>query len=335
MVKKDNAFEAIAKKYGENTVRLLSDEVCLGIPVIPTGSYQLDLALGVGGIPTGRIVEIYGPEASGKTTLCLSIIAQCQKFGGTAAFVDVEHAIDPLWAQTCGVDLSKMYLSQPDNGEMAMDIIRMLLDSPVDLIVLDSVAGLVPRAELEGEPGDSHMALVARLMSQSLRMLAGQVKVNDKVLLFTNQLRAKIGSMGYGPQEVTTGGNALKYWCSMRLDVRRTGAVEEKGEVVGSTAKITVKKNKVAAPLKVVNLTILANEGISTTTELIDYAVEVGFIEKKGAGWFTILPETEEVKVQSMENVRKYLIENPTVARQIENKLRITHGLPLIGGILS
>jgi recombination protein RecA len=325
---KTNAFEEINSKYGKNTIRTIGEDSFINTPVIPTGSFSLDLALGVGGIPVGRIIEAFGPEASGKTTLCLGIIAQAQNLGKTAAFIDVEHALDPTWATTCGVDIGSVYISQPDNGEMAIDIIKTLIGE-VDLVILDSVAGLVPKAELEGEVEDSHMALIARLMSKAMRILAGAAKESNTTIIFTNQLRQKIG-VTWGNPEVTTGGKALQYWASVRLDIRRTGKIEEKGEVVGSTTKVTVRKNKVGPPLRVVDFNIYADEGISKLSEIIDFGISNGTINKKGAGWFTILPETEAIKVQGMGSVKEYMLNNPVVYQKLENELRKANNLPLV-----
>jgi recombination protein RecA len=291
---------------------------------IPTGALSLDIALGVGGIPRGRVSEIYGPEASGKTTLCQHIIAEAQKQGGAAAFIDVEHALDPTYAARCGVDVDNLYISQPDNGEQALEIAEALVRSgAIDVVVVDSVAALVPRAEIEGEMGDSHMGLQARLMSQALRKLAGAVKQSNTALIFTNQLRQKIGVV-FGNPETTTGGMALRFYASVRLDIRRIEAIKEDGETIGNRTRVTVKKNKVAPPFKVSEFDILYREGISRLGDVLDMGVAEGIVEKRGA--FYTCGETR--LGQGRENARRYLRQHDELAACIETELRRTKGLP-------
>lgn len=324
-----NAFDEINKKYGSGTIHKLTSEFRLSTSVIPTGSLNLDVALGVGGIPTGRIIEIVGPESSGKSTLCQHIVANCQALGGTVAYIDVENALDPTWMETCGIDVNECYIVQPDYGEQALDIVQILLPS-VNLVIVDSVAALVPKSELEGEIGDSHMAVQARLMGQALRILNGGISKHNCTVIFTNQLREKIG-VTYGSNETTPGGNALKYYASVRLDVRRKSTIL-KGEIpIGNEAKVTVKKNKVGAPFKVTGFEIYYDEGISKVSEILEYAVNTGLILKAGAGWYTIFPETEkQQKIQGTEAVRQVLKENPVICNEIENKIRESFNLPLI-----
>jgi recombination protein RecA len=285
----------------------------------------LDIALGVGGVPKGRVIEIYGPESSGKTTLCQHIIAEAQKTGGVAAFVDVEHALDPIYAAKCGVKINDLYVSQPDTGEQALEITEALVRSGVlSVVVVDSVAALVPRAEIEGEMGDSHMGLQARLMSQALRKLTGAIKTSNTAVIFTNQLRQKIGVM-FGNPETTTGGMALRFYASVRLDIRRIQAIKDGGDVVGNRTRVTVKKNKVASPFKVAEFDIMYDEGISKTGDVLDLAVEQDIVEKRGS-FFSY----GDIRLaQGRENAKKYLMENPAMALEIENKIRQEHGLPL------
>jgi recombination protein RecA len=293
------------------------------VAVIPTGALSLDFALGVGGIPRGRVTEIYGPESSGKTTLCQHIIAEAQKRGGIAAFIDVENALDPSYAERCGVDVDSLYISQPDTGEQALEIAEALVRSgAIDVVVVDSVAALVPRAEIEGEMGDAHVGLQARLMSQALRKLSGAVKQSNTALIFTNQLRQKIGIM-FGNPETTSGGMALRFYSSVRLDMRRVQAIKDGGEVIGNRTKVTVKKNKVAAPFRVVEFDIMYNEGISRVGDTLDMAVEEGIVEKRGA--FYSYGETR--LGQGRENAKSFLRENSDLALDIENQVRVAAAL--------
>ncbi len=309
----------------------LGDRNELAIETIPTGCLSLDIALGVGGLPKGRIVEIYGPESSGKTTLCQHVIAESQKQGGVAAFVDVEHALDPNYAEKCGVNIDDLYVSQPDTGEQALEITEALVRSgAVDVVVVDSVAALVPRAEIEGEMGDSHMGLQARLMSQALRKLAGTVKHSNCLLIFTNQLRQKIGVM-FGNPETTTGGMALRFYASVRLDIRRTEAIKDSGDIIGNRTKVTVKKNKVAAPFRISEFDIMYNQGISKTGDILDIAVEEGIVDKRGAFY----SYGEQRLAQGRENAKTFLAANPDLMLTIENEVRQTKGLPLISSVLS
>ena len=289
-----------------------------GIDVISTGSIGLDIALGIGGLPRGRVVEIYGPESSGKTTLSLELIAQCQKAGGTAAFIDAEHALDPSYAEKLGVNVDELLVSQPDNGEQALEIADMLVrSSAVDVVIIDSVAALTPKAEIEGEMGDSHMGLQARLMSQALRKLTANIKRTNTLVIFINQIRMKIGVM-FGSPETTTGGNALKFYASVRLDIRRTGSIKKGDEVLGSETRVKVVKNKVAPPFKMAEFDILYGEGISWEGELIDKGSEHGFVEKSGA-WYSFKGERIG---QGKDNARAFLKENPAMAAEIDALLR-------------
>lgn len=313
------ALLQIEKQYGKGTVMRLGDVgLVREIEAIPTGSLSLDVALGIGGLPRGRIVEIYGPESSGKTTLALSTIAQAQNRGGVAAFVDAEHALDPAYAQRLGVNLDDLLISQPDTGEQALEIVDMLVRSgAVDVIVVDSVAALTPKAEIEGEMGDAHVGLQARLMSQALRKLTANIKRSNTLVIFINQIRMKIGVM-FGNPETTTGGNALKFYASVRLDIRRTGAIKKGEEVIGNDTSVKVVKNKVAPPFKTANFEILYNEGISKEGELIDLGVEYDLVQKSGA-WYSI---GQERIGQGKDNARQYLKEHPEVARGLEQKIR-------------
>ncbi len=324
----DGAVAQIERAYGKGSImRLVDVSNKMVVEVIPTGSIALDLALGVGGIPRGRITEIYGPESSGKTTLCYHIIAEAQKTGGIAAFVDTEHALDPSYARKCGVDLENLYISQPDTGEQALEITETLVRSgAVDVVVVDSVAALVPRAEIDGDMGDAHVGLQARLMSQALRKLTSAINRSHTSVIFTNQLRMKIGVM-FGNPETTTGGNALKFYASVRLDIRRTGSIKKGEEVIGSETKVKVVKNKVAPPFKTAEFDILYGEGISRHGEIIDMGVVARVLDKSGA-WYAYNGE----KVgQGKDNAREFLRENPDVAREIENKVRESLGIRLIG----
>jgi recombination protein RecA len=314
------ALTQIEKQYGKGSVMRMGDRVAEVVPVIPTGSLLLDIALGIGGLPRGRVIEIYGPESSGKTTLTLQTIAECQKLGGVAAFIDAEHALDPTYAQKLGVNVDDLLVSQPDTGEQALEIADMLVRSnAVDMVVIDSVAALTPRAEIEGEMGDQLPGLQARLMSQALRKLTGNIKRSNCMVFFINQLRHKIGMMmpGQSP-EVTTGGNALKFYASVRLDIRRIGAIKKGDEIIGNQTKIKVVKNKMAPPFKQVITEILYGEGISRNGELIDMGVDAKLVEKSGA-WYSY--DNERIG-QGKENARQYLKENPVVAAKLEAALR-------------
>jgi recombination protein RecA len=314
------ALTQIEKQFGKGSVMRMGDRVAEIIPIIPTGSLLLDIALGIGGLPKGRVVEVYGPESSGKTTLTLQVIAQCQKRGGTAAFVDAEHALDPTYASKLGVNVDDLLVSQPDTGEQALEIADMLVRSnAVDMVVIDSVAALTPRAEIEGEMGDQLPGLQARLMSQALRKLTGNIKRSNCMVIFINQLRMKIGIMmpGQSP-EVTTGGNALKFYASVRLDIRRIGSIKKGDEIIGNQTRIKVVKNKLAPPFKQVITEILYGEGISREGELIDMGVEARMIEKSGA-WYSY---GEERIGQGKENARQFLKDNPAIADSIEATLR-------------
>ncbi|WP_348550747.1 recombinase RecA [Acidithiobacillus sp.] len=313
------ALSQIDRQFGKGAIMRLGEQSAIkDIAVYSTGSLGLDLALGVGGLPRGRIVEIYGPESSGKTTLTLHAIASCQAAGGTAAFIDAEHALDPPYAQKLGVDLENLLISQPDTGEQALEIADMLVRSgAVDLIVVDSVAALTPKAEIEGEMGDSHVGLQARLMSQALRKLTGNISRTNTLLIFINQIRMKIGVM-YGSPETTTGGNALKFYASVRLDIRRIGAIKKGDEVLGNDTRVKVVKNKVAPPFREAEFAIYYGEGISRLSELVDLGVKFDILEKSGA-WYSY--GTERIG-QGKENARQYLKEHPEVAKAIEDKVR-------------
>jgi recombination protein RecA len=313
------ALSQIEKQFGKGSVMRMGDAgAAPGIDAVSTGSIALDVALGIGGLPRGRVVEIYGPESSGKTTLTLHVIAEMQKLGGTAAFVDAEHALDPAYAAKLGVNIDDLLVSQPDTGEQALEITDMLVrSSAVDIIVIDSVAALTPKAEIEGDMGDSHMGLQARLMSQALRKLTGNIKRSNTLVIFINQIRMKIGVM-FGNPETTTGGNALKFYASVRLDIRRTGAIKKGDEIVGNETKVKVVKNKVAPPFKTVHFEILYGEGISHHGELIDMGVACNLIDKAGA-WYSYNGERIG---QGKEKVRAFLKENPHIADDIEAKIR-------------
>jgi recombination protein RecA len=318
------ALSQIEKQFGKGSImRLGDDDIVRDIQVVSTGSLGLDIALGVGGLPRGRVVEIYGPESSGKTTLTLQIIAEMQKLGGTAAFIDAEHALDPQYAQKLGVNVSELLISQPDNGEQALEITDMLVRSAsVDVVVIDSVAALTPKAEIEGEMGDAQMGLHARLMSQALRKLTGNIKRSNTLVIFINQIRMKIGVM-FGSPETTTGGNALKFYASVRLDIRRTGAIKKGDEVIGSETRVKVVKNKVAPPFKQAEFDILYGEGISREGEIVELGVLHKFVEKAGA-WYAYNGE----KIgQGKDNAREYLKANPAIADEIENKIREAVGV--------
>jgi len=313
------ALGQIEKQFGKGSVMRLGDNpMSRDIDVVSTGSIGLDVALGIGGVPKGRVVEIYGPEASGKTTLTLQIIAEAQKIGGTAAFVDAEHALDPSYAEKLNVNVDELLVSQPDTGEQALEITDMLVRSgAVDVIVVDSVAALTPKAEIEGEMGDSHMGLQARLMSQALRKLTGNIKRSNAMVVFINQIRMKIGVM-FGSPETTTGGNALKFYSSVRLDIRRIGAIKKGDEVIGNQTRVKVVKNKVSPPFKMAEFEILYGLGISREGEIIDLGVEHGLIDKAGS-WYSY---GDDRIGQGKENVREYLKSNPETAAEIENMIR-------------
>lgn len=312
------ALTQIERQFGKGTVMRMGDKEQVAIPSISTGSIGLDVALGIGGLPRGRIVEIYGPESSGKTTLTLQVIAEAQRMGGTCAFIDAEHALDPIYAAKLGVNVEDLIISQPDTGEQALEVTDMLVRSgAVDVLVVDSVAALTPRAEIEGEMGDHHVGLQARLMSQALRKITGNIKNANCLVIFINQIRMKIGVM-FGNPETTTGGNALKFYASVRLDIRRTGAVKEGEEVIGSETRVKVVKNKVAPPFKQAEFQILYGNGINRMGEVVDYGVKLGMIDKAGA-WYSY----QGNKIgQGKNNVMKYLQENPVVAKELEQKVR-------------
>ena len=313
------ALGQIEKQFGKGSVMRLGDAGPLrDVEVISTGSIGLDIALGIGGIPKGRVVEIYGPEASGKTTMTLQLIAECQRAGGTAAFVDAEHALDPIYAEKIGVDIENLLISQPDTGEQALEITDLLVRSgAVDIIVIDSVAALTPKAEIEGEMGDHHVGLQARLMSQALRKLAGNIKRSNTIVAFINQIRMKIGVM-FGSPETTTGGNALKFYASVRLDIRRIGALKRGDEVIGNQTRVKVVKNKVAPPFKMAEFEILYGHGISREGEIIDLGAKEGIINKSGS-WYSY--GSDRIG-QGKENVREFLLANPEIAAEIEQKVR-------------
>ena len=315
----EQALLQIEKAYGKGAIMKLGEDASnQNVDVISTGCLTLDLALGVGGIPKGRIIEIYGPESSGKTTVSLHVIAETQKKGGTAAFIDAEHALDPVYAAALGVDLDNLLVSQPDNGEQALDIAKYLVSSgAVDLIVVDSVAALTPKAEIEGEMGDSHMGLHARLMSQALRMLAGICNKTNCSIIFINQLRDKIGVM-FGNPETTTGGKALKFYASIRLDVRKVDQIKDGAEIVGNRTKVKVVKNKLAPPFKTAEFDIMYGKGISASGCIFDLAIEHGFIQKSGT-WFSM---NDEKIGQGRENARKYLENHPEIIEELETKIR-------------
>ena len=313
------ALSQIEKQFGKGSVMRMGDSSAVrNIEAVSTGSIALDVALGIGGLPKGRVVEIYGPESSGKTTLTLHVVAEIQKAGGTAAFIDAEHALDPGYAEKLGVDVDELLVSQPDTGEQALEITDMLVRSgSVDLVVIDSVAALTPKAEIEGDMGDSHMGLQARLMSQALRKLTANIKRSNTLVIFINQIRMKIGVM-FGSPETTTGGNALKFYASVRMDIRRTGAIKKGDEVIGNETKVKVVKNKVAPPFKTVNFEILYGEGISRHGEIIDLGVQHGIVDKAGS-WYSY---GDDRIGQGKENVREFLRNNPEMADEIEGKIR-------------
>ena len=320
----EKTLDLLTKKYGEGTIMRMGDAQHLQIETIPTGSLSLDIALGVGGVPRGRVIEIYGPESSGKTTLCQHIIAEAQRLGGICAFVDMEHALDPVYAARCGVDVENLYVSQPDTGEQALEIADALIRSgTMDIVVVDSVAALVPRAEIEGEMGDTHVGLQARLMSQALRKLSGVIKQTNTVMIFTNQLRHKIGVM-FGSPETTSGGNALKFYASLRLDIRRIQAIKSGGDVTGNRTRVKVKKNKVAPPFTECEFDIMYNEGISRTGDVLDLAVAYELVDKRGA-YFRY---GDTLLGQGRENAKIFLFENPEILDELEYLIRREAGLP-------
>jgi len=319
----DAALAQIERSFGKGSIMKLGQEQAVEIDAVSTGSLGLDIALGIGGLPRGRVVEIYGPESSGKTTLSLHVAAEAQKAGGTCAFVDAEHALDPAYARKLGVDLDELLISQPDTGEQALEIADTLVRSgAIDVLVVDSVAALVPRAELEGEMGDTHVGLQARLMSQALRKLTSSISRSRCMVIFINQIRLKIGVM-FGNPETTSGGNALKFYSSVRLDIRRIGAIKDRDDVVGNQTRVKVVKNKVAPPFKVVEFDIMYGEGISKTGELLDHGVNAGIVEKSGS-WFSY--DSQRIG-QGRENAKRFLLENPEVADMIELRVRENAGL--------
>ena len=314
----ESTISQIERSFGKGSVMKLGEKGVVEIDTIPSGSLSLDIALGIGGLPKGRIVEIYGPESSGKTTLSLHVVAEAQKNGGTCAFIDAEHALDPIYAKKLGVNTDEMLISQPDNGEQALEIADTLVNSnAIDVLVIDSVAALVPRAEIEGDMGDSHMGLHARLMSQALRKLTGSISRSKALVIFINQIRQKIGVM-FGNPETTTGGNALKFYSSIRMDIRRIGAIKDRDEIVGNQTRVKVVKNKLAPPFKTVEFDIMYNEGISKTGEILDLASKSGIVEKAGA-WYSYNGDRIG---QGRENAKIFLKENQNVADEIENSIR-------------
>jgi recombination protein RecA len=314
----DSAVSQIEKAFGKGSVMKLGQRSAMEIEAVSTGSIGLDMALGIGGLPKGRVIEVFGPESSGKTTLTLHVIAEAQKKGGTCAFIDAEHALDPVYAKKLGVNIDELIISQPDTGEQALEIADTLVRSgAIDVLVIDSVAALVPKAEIEGEMGDSHMGLQARLMSQALRKLTGSISKTNCIIIFINQIRMKIGVM-FGSPETTTGGNALKFYASVRIDIRRIGAIKDKEEVTGNQTRVKIVKNKVAPPFKIVDFDIMYGEGISKLGEIIDLGVKIGVVEKSGS-WFSY----DNVRIgQGRENVKTYLREHPETANKIEEQIR-------------
>lgn len=323
----DNAITQIQRQFGKGSIMRLGSDERENVPAIPTGALSIDIALGVGGLPRGRITEIYGPESSGKTTLALHAIAEAQKRGGTAAFIDAEHALDTAYAERLGVDTDNLLISQPDFGEQALEITEILMRSGgVDVIVIDSVAALVPRAEIDGNVGDQHVGLQARLMSHAMRKFAGVLKRTNTVLIFINQIRMKIGVM-FGNPETTTGGNALKFYSSIRIDIRRMTQIKDGQEVIGNRTKVKVVKNKVAPPFKTAEFDIIYGEGISKTGDLLDLGVELEIVDKSGA-WYSY--QNERIG-QGRENAKNYLKEHPEICADIEHKIRLAFGLPVEG----
>lgn len=330
---KDQSLETtiagIQKRFGDGAIMRLGEASHLVVEAIPTGSLSVDIALGVGGVPRGRIIEIYGPESSGKTTVCQHIIAEAQRRGGVCAFIDMEHALDPVYASKCGVNIDDLYVSQPDTGEQALEIADALIRSgTMDVVVIDSVAALVPRAEIEGEMGDTHVGLQARLMSQALRKLSGVIKQTDTVVIFTNQLREKIGVM-FGNPETTPGGNALKFYASIRLDIRRIQSIKAGGDTIGNRTRIKVKKNKVAPPFTEAEFDIMYNEGISKAGDVLDLAVTYDIVDKRGAYY----RYGETLLGQGRENAKVFLIENQEMLFELENLIRQQAGLPVLTAV--
>ena len=322
----ENTVATLTKRFGDGIIMRLGQATNMLVESIPTGALSLDIALGVGGVPRGRIVEIYGPESSGKTTLCQHIVAEAQKLGGICAFIDMEHALDPIYAAKCGVDIDNLYVSQPDTGEQALEIADALIRSgTMDIVVIDSVAALVPRAEIEGEMGDTHVGLQARLMSQALRKLSGAIKQTNTVVIFTNQLREKIGVM-FGNPETTPGGNALKFYASVRLDIRRIQAIKAGNDVIGNRTRVKVKKNKVAPPFTECEFDIMYNEGISKTGDVLDLAIESNLLDKRGA----FIRYGDTLLGQGRENAKIYLAENRAMLADLESQIRQSAGLPAI-----
>lgn len=320
----DAALSQIEKQYGKGSVMKLGDTGHMQVETIPTGSLSLDIALGAGGVPKGRVVEIYGPESSGKTTVALHMVAEVQKRGGIAGFIDAEHALDPVYAKHIGVDIDNLYISQPDNGEQALEITETMVRSgAVDIVIVDSVAALVPKAEIDGDMGDSHVGLHARLMSQALRKLTAVISKTNCVVIFINQLREKVGVM-FGNPETTTGGRALKFYASVRLDVRRIEALKQGGEVIGNRTRVKVVKNKIAPPFREAEFDIMFGQGISTVGDILDLAAGSGVVMKSGA-WYAY----NNAKIgQGRENAKQFLRDNPEVCREIEMKVREHYGLP-------
>ena len=319
----EQTLASLSKRFGEGAIMRLGDATHLQVDVIPTGSLALDIALGVGGVPRGRVIEIYGPESSGKTTLCQHIVAVAQQRGGLCAFIDMEHALDPRYAERCGVNVDDLYVAQPDTGEEALEIAEALIRSgAMDIVVIDSVAALVPRAEIEGDMGDAHVGLQARLMSQALRKLSGVIKQTNTVVIFTNQLRMKIGIM-FGSPETTPGGNALKFYASVRLDIRRISSIKVAGEIVGNRTRVKVKKNKVAPPFTQCEFDIMYNEGISRTGDVVDLALDYGLLEKRG----TYYRYGDILIGQGRENAKLYLAENTDMLDEVEELVRMNAGI--------
>ena len=320
----ETTLVSIKKRFGDGAIIRLGEATHLDVEAIPTGSITLDIALGIGGIPRGRVIEIYGPEMAGKTTLCYHIMAEAQKMGGVAAFIDMEHALDPAYARMCGVDVDNLYISQPDTGEQALEIAEALIRSgAVAVVVIDSVAALVPRAEIEGDMGDAHMGLQARLMSQALRKLSGAIKQSNTAMIFTNQLRMKIGVL-FGNPETTSGGRALKFYSSVRLDMRRIQSIKQGGEIIGSRTRVRVVKNKVAPPFKKAEFDIMYNEGISWVGDVLDLATEMELVTKRGSYY-----SYGETRLgQGRENAKEFFRNNPELTLEVENKVREAVGLP-------
>jgi recombination protein RecA len=317
-----NALDQITKRWGEGSIMRLGESTSMAVETFPTGSLSLDLALGVGGIPRGRVTEIYGPESSGKTTICQHVVAEVQKRGGTAAYIDMEHALDPSYAARCGVDVEKLLISQPDTGEQALEIAEALVRSgAVDLVIVDSVAALVPRSEIEGDMGDATMGMQARLMSQALRKLSGAIKQTNTAVIFTNQLRQKIGVM-FGNPETTSGGMALKFYASVRMDVRRIQSIKEGQDITGNRTRVRIVKNKVSAPFRVAEFDIMYNEGISKSGDILDLATQLDIVNKRGSHYLY----GEERLGQGRENAKSFLRDNQTMAAEIEEKVRASAG---------